>query len=267
MNLAVFRHTVRQHWVRLVAVLIGLTVWGMLMPIIYATFGVTLRDVIRQYPLLEQFMQFGGGSMFTLPGSIALGYIHPIAIALLAVFAIAYPLSVVAGERQRGTLEVVLARPLSRHAYLVTLFVAAIDTTMNRVAATLIGTAVATIAVDYSAELDFGNLPWLWLHGSALYVTIAAISFAASVSFDRVGPAAGITLAVVLISYFLQVLGSLWPDAEWLQPYSLFYYLNPEPVLLDGVQPVDLVVLGVIAIASIAYALFVFPRRDLAAPA
>jgi hypothetical protein len=33
------------------------------------------------------------------------------------------------------------------------------------------------------------------------------------------------------------------------------------------VQPVDLVVLGVIAIASIAYALFVFPRRDLAAPA
>ena len=37
MNLAVFRHTVRQHWVRLVAVLIGLTVWGMLMPIIYAT--------------------------------------------------------------------------------------------------------------------------------------------------------------------------------------------------------------------------------------
>ena len=57
-----------------------------------------------------------------LPGSIAVGYIHPIAIALLSVFAIVFPLSAVAGERQRGTLEVVLARPISRRSYYLTLF-------------------------------------------------------------------------------------------------------------------------------------------------
>jgi ABC-2 type transport system permease protein len=267
MNLAVFRHTLRQHLLRLVAVVIGLVVWGTLMPIIYASFGVTLRDIIRAYPLLEQFMQFGGGNMFTLPGSIALGYIHPIAIALLAVFAIAYPLSVVAGERQRGTLEIVLARPITRRSYYLTLFVAASLFIGLSIAATLVGTAAAAVAVGYGNELAFENLPWLWLHGTALYVAIAAISFAASVSFDRAGPAAAITLAVVLVSYFFQVLGSLWPDAEWLQPYFLFYYLNPEPVLTEGVQAFDLLVLGIVTAATVVYTLVVFPRRDLAAPA
>jgi putative exporter of polyketide antibiotics len=267
MNLALFRHTLRQNRARLLGVVAALTVWGTLMPVIYATFGVTLRDIIEQFPVLEQFMQFGGGNMFTLPGSIGLGYIHPISIALLAVFAIAYPLSVVAGERQRGTLENILARPISRRSYLITLFVAAILFIALAIAATLVGTAISSVAMGVSAELRFENLPWLWLHGTALYVAIAAISFGASVSFDRMGPASSITLTIVLVSYFLQVIGSLWPDVEWLQPYSLFYYLRPETVLSTGLQPTDLLLLGAVALAGVVYGLFVFPRRDLAAPA
>lgn len=267
MNVAVFRHVLRQQRIRLLAVVAGLTVWGTLMPVIYATFGVTMRDIIQQFPVLEQFMQFGGGNMFTLPGSIALGYIHPIAIALLAVFAIVFPLSAVAGERQRGTLEVVLSRPISRRSYYVTLLVATTLFVALAIAATLVGTAISAVALNVADELDFGNLPALWLHGTLLYFAIAAISFAASVSFDRMAPAASITLAIVLISYFFQVLGSLWPDVDWLQPFSIFYYLKPEEVLTGGIQPTDLVVLGAIAALAIAFALLVFPRRDLAAPA
>ena len=267
MNLAVFRHVLRQQRVRLPAVVAGLTFWGTLMPVVYATFGVTLRDIIEQFPMLEQFMQFGGGSMFTLPGSVALGYIHPIAIALLAVFAIAFPLSAVAGERQRGTLEVVLSRPISRRAYYVTLLVASTLFVALAIAATLVGTAVAAIALNVGEQLDFRNLPALWLHGTLLYFSIAALSLAASVSFDRMAPAASVTLAIVLVSYFLQVIGSIWPDVDWLQPFSLFYYLKPEVVLTQGIQPTDLAVLGSIAALCIAFALLVFPRRDLAAPA
>jgi ABC-2 type transport system permease protein len=267
MNIALLKHTVREHLLRLIAVVAALAVWGALMPIIFAAFGVTLRDLVHDFPMLAQFMQFGGGNMFTLAGSIGLGYIHPISIALLAVFAIAYPLSVVAGERQRGTLEIVLARPVARRTYFVTLFVASIALIGLAIAATLVGAATATMALNLSDELIFANLPWLWLHGTALYVMIAAISFAASVSFDRMGPATSLALAIVLVSYFFQVLGSLWPDAAWLQPYFLFYYLKPESVLTDGLQLIDLTVVAVGAPLAVAYTLVVFPRRDLGAPA
>jgi ABC-2 type transport system permease protein len=267
MNLAVFRHALRQNRVRLLAIVVALAIWGALMPIIYSAFGVTMREIIAAFPMFEQFTRFGGSNIFSLPGSVGLGFIHPFAIALLAVFAIAYPLTAVAGERQRGTLEVVLARPISRRSFYVTLL---INTTLYialSVAAVLLGALAASAATGVVDELAAENLPLLWFNGTLLYVSIGSIALAMSVSFDRMAPAATITLTVVLVAYFLQVLGSIWPDAQWLQPYSLFYYLKPEDVLLRGLPPFDIALLGTVAIAGVIYALFVFPRRDLAAPA
>jgi len=265
-SVPVLRHVLRQYRLRLLVVAAALTAWGMLMPFVYATFGVRLQDIIRQFPALQQFMRFGGGDMFTLSGSIAVGYIHPIAIALLAVFAIAFPLSGVAGERQRGTLEIVLARPVSRRSYYLTLLVAATLFIGLAMAATLVGTVIAAGATNVLDQLKLANMPLLWLNGVLLYFAIAAICFAASVSFDRMGPAAGVALAIVLVAYTLQIIGSLWPDAEWLQPYSLFHYLQPDLVLREGVQVFDSALLLVVGGAAVAYALIVFPRRDLAAP-
>lgn len=267
MNVAVFRHALRQNRLRLIVVCLALVGWGTLMPIIYATFGVEMRQIIEQFPVIEQFTQFGGGNMFTLPGSVALGFIHPIAIALLAVFAIGYAVNAVAGERQRGTLENVLARPVSRRSFYATLFVAATLFIALAMAAVLIGTAASAAALGILDELDAGNLPLLWFNGTLLYVAIGAIALAASVSFDRAAPAAGIVLAIVIASYFLQILGSLWPDAAWLQPYSLFHYLKAQETLTKGLQLFDVTLLLAVTAVAVIYALVVFPRRDLAAPA
>ena len=52
-----------------------------------------------------------------------------------------------------------------------------------------------------------------------------------------------------VVSYFLQILGSLWPDAELLQPYSLFHYLDPQAVLMGEVDPFAFGILAAVAIA------------------
>lgn len=267
MNAAVFRHAFRQNRVRLVVVCAALVAWGTLMPIIYSAFGVEMRRIIEQFPVIEQFTRFGGGNMFSLPGSVALGFIHPIAIALLAVFSVGFAVNAVAGERQRGTLENVLARPVSRRSFYATLLVATTVFVALAVASALVGTAASSAVLGLLDELEVGNLPLLWINGTLLYVAIAAIALAASVSFDRAGPAASVTLAVVIVAYFLQIIGSLWPDAEWLQPYSLFHYLKAEEVLTNGLPPFDVALLLTVTVLAVLYALIVFPRRDLAAPA
>jgi hypothetical protein len=66
--------------------------------------------------------------------------------------------------------------------------------------------------------------------------------------------------------YFLDVLGSLWPDARVLQPYSLFHYLQPKAVLVGTFAARDAAMLTGVIAAAMAWALYVFPRRDLAAP-
>ena len=114
MNGPLFRHTWRSQRLRLAVVSLALTIWGFILPIVFAQFGSQFQALMESGMLPEQFAKFGGGDIFSLPGSIALGFIHPIAIILTSVFAVGFSTSAVAGERQRGTLEVALARPISR---------------------------------------------------------------------------------------------------------------------------------------------------------
>lgn len=265
-NGALLRRTWRAQRLRMILVAAALAAWGFLMPVIYATFGSELRQFVESNPLFERFSQFGDADLFSLPGSIALGFVHPIAVALLAVFAVGFAAAAVAGERQRGTLEVLLARPVARHALYATLLTAALAFLGIAILALIAGAVAGAAAFGVSDELRAGNLPALWLNGWLLFAAFAGIGLAASVSFDRLAPAVGVTLAIVLISYFLDILGSLWPDARPLQPFSLFHYLRPRTVLEGGLQVSDAGVLAVVLGLAIAYALAVFPRRDLAAP-
>jgi hypothetical protein len=135
------------------------------------------------------------------------------------------------------------------------------------VLAQTIGTLAGAGLVGRTGELGAGNLPVLWLNAFLLFAAFAAISLAASVSFDRLTPALGLSLAVVLVAYFLDVIGQLWPDAAFLQPYSLFHYLDARAALSGLADPADFAVLAAVIAAAVGYALIVFPRRDLAAPA
>jgi len=265
-NWTLLRQTWRFQRVRLALVCIALAVWGFLLPIIYARFGSQFSALMNSGLLPEQFAKFGGGDVFSLSGTIALSFIHPIAIILTSVFAIGFASAAVAGERQKGTLEVALARPISRQSFYFTLLVASLVFVGTTIAALLAGGVSGAAFSGVLGELELEHVPLLWLNGVLLFGAFAAIALAASVSFDRLPPALGWTLGIVIAMYVMQVLGSLWPAAEKLQPYSLFYYLKPKPILTGAAEPIDLAVLTAAILLAVAWALVVFPRRDLSAP-
>lgn len=266
MSGAWFAHIWRANRSRVVIVAAALFLWGGLLPIIFDAFGEQFEELLDSGIIPEEFMQFGGGDIFSLVGSVALGFVHPLAVGLHLVFAVGFAAAAVAGERQRGTLEVLLARPLSRRTVFGTAVVAAALFIGVTIAAQTLGTLAGTALTGRTADLGVGNLPIVWLNVFLLFGAFAAISLAASVSFDRLSPAIGISLAIVLVSYFLDVIGQLWPDAAFLQTYSLFHYLDARAALTGLADARDFIVLGVVTLIALAYALVVFPRRDLAAP-
>lgn len=266
MNRALFFHTLRSQRTKLLIVCLGLAVWGALFPIIYVSFGDTFRQLMDSGLIPEEMMNFGGGDIFSLSGSVAIGSIHPIALVLNSIFAAGFAAAAIAGERQRGTLEVLLARPLSRRTAYVTLLAAVLLFVGLAVGATIAGVLGGSAASGVADELVVERLPLLWLNGVLLFGAIAAIGLAASVSFDRLSPALGITVTFVVVMYFLEVLGTFWPDAEFLQPYSLFHYYDPKDILEGNARAFDMGLLAVVAVLAIGWALVVFPRRDLAAP-
>lgn len=267
---ALLGHTLRSQGTKVLIVAAALGVWGALLPLIYAAFGQDLRAILESGVIPQSFLDLasslGGGDIFSLAGSVALGFVHPIAVALECVFAVGFAAAAVAGERQRGTLEVLLSRPLSRRAVVTTLFAATVLFVVATMSAHVVATLLSAATTGVSSELDLSRLPLLWLNGVLLFVAVGAIGLAASVSTDRLTPALGVTLAVVLVSYVLEVLGSLWPDAAGLQPFSLFHYLQPQEILAGRADPFAFLVLAAATVVALGYALIVFPRRDLAAP-
>ena len=266
MNRALLFRTWSSQRIKILIVFVALTVWSALLPIVYGAFGQTFRDIIESGIIPEELTQFGGGDIFTLSGSISLGAIHPISLILNSIFAVGFATAAIAGERQRGTLEVLLARPLSRRAAYVTLLVATLTVVAVGLLATMLGVTIGSAIAGVLDELPVDRLPLVWLNGFLLFASFAAIGLAASVSFDRLTPALGITAGVVVVMYFLEVLGTFWPDAEVLQPYSLFHYYQPKQILEGDAPLLNFALPAIVAVVAIGWALFEFPRRDLAAP-
>ena len=266
MNGPLFRHAWRSQRLKLLLVSLALLIWGGLQPVIYARFGSQFKALLDSGIFPKQFARLGSGDIFSLSGAVALGLIHPIGLILTSVFAVGFSTSAIAGERQRGTLEVVLARPVGRRSLYFTLLAASFGFVGLSIAALLAGAVAGSFAAGVLGEFPLGQLPLLWLNAELLFGSLAAIGLAASVSFDRFTPALGWTMGIVVVMYVLEVLGSLWPAAEFLQPYSLFHYLKPKAILTGIADPLDFAVLAGAVIAAIGWAVTVFPRRDLAAP-
>jgi ABC-2 type transport system permease protein len=266
-NLPLFGRTLAWQRGRWLIVTIAIFGWGVLIPVIYVAFAEVFEDIANSGAFPTELMNFGSGSLFTLPGAITLGTQHPLAIAMLSVFAVGATATAIAGERQGGTLEVLLARPISR----VTVYLSVLLALLLVVAVVLlalIGGFVTGAAVqDVLGDLAVEQMPLVWLNGFLLWGAFATFGMAASVSFDRPGPAVGITLAYLLANYFFEILGSLWREADWTQEYSLFHHFQPTEILDGALDPIDLVICGIAFLVPLVYALVVFPRRDLAAPA
>jgi ABC-2 type transport system permease protein len=265
-NGPLLRRTWAAHRARVALVTLALGVWASLMPIIYATFGRQLEVILQSGIIPDAFLRLMGADPFSLDGAVALGAAHPITIALQVVYPVGFAAAAIAGERQRGTLEVLLSRPISRRSVFLTLLLAIIVIGVVTTAGELTGTVTGAAVYGVAGRLDAGELAFLGLNTVLLLAALAGISLAASASFDRLTPAIGVGLAVVLVGYVLEILGTLWPDAEFLQPYSPFHYFRPLEILAGRPEPRDLLVLTAVLVVSGAYGLWRFPRRDLAAP-
>jgi ABC-2 type transport system permease protein len=201
-----------------------------------------------------------------VPGVITIGFQHPLAITFLGIFAIGTTTAAIAGERERGTLEVLLARPLSRRSLYATIAMAVVILLAIELVSLLAGLWTGIVLTDLGDQVDTSAIWLVFVNGLLLWGAFAAFGLAASVSFDRHAPAIGLALAYLLVNYFLEILGSLWTDAAWSQEYSLFHHFQPAELLTGKADAADFLILGMAILVPVVYALIAFPRRDLAAP-
>lgn len=263
MSVAVWRQVWRRQRVKVVMVSLFAMIWGLLTPVIYSAV-ISQLNAVQGLP--ASFTHFGSGDLFTLGGTVTIMFEHPFLLALVATIVVGMTAPAIAGARTAGTLEVLLARPLPRNRLLLS-HAAAVASMLALALLMLIAGVLIGAALEHvSDRLPAGALPLIWLNGFLLFAVFAVVGLASSASFDRSGPAITLTVGFLLANYFVEVIGSLWSAAQPYQKLSLFHHFVTSAIIAGSPSLTDLLLLAGCAGVALAYALWRFPRRDVAAP-
>lgn len=198
-------------------------------------------------------------------GYLAAGYRHPMLLVLLSAPAVAVALAAVAREVERGTIFLLLARPVQRWK-----LVASGAATMIVVLAVLLGLTLAGftlgfIAADSLGTLRWGRLLWIMPNALALFLAIGSFSLLLSARSNESGTVIGPAAAITLVLYLLDFVSGIWEPLHGLGYVSLFHYYDPVAVVESGQPPWrDLAVLLSVTAVSLGAAIAVFQRRDIA---
>jgi ABC-2 type transport system permease protein len=232
--------------------------------------------------LIRTFIGGEQVSIFRPADLLSIGYVHPLVQTILWIWAVGRASGAVAGEVDRGTMDLLLAQPVSRArlilAHLGVDLVVIPVLCLSMWAGVWLG-AWAVGVLDVGAPRDVMALRVNPLSGAAALPTVAALVFAVS-GYTMWLSAGGryrsrvVAAAVLLtlVQLLINVVGQLWPAVEPLRPFTVFYYYQPQAILLRDDWPADpavwlrLAVLLGVGAAGYLMALWVFCRRDLPAP-
>jgi ABC-2 type transport system permease protein len=224
---------------------------------------------VKRMPAIVRAMI--GEDILEISSTTALGsfaYFHPVSLSLLLAFAIWLPTGAIVGQIDRGTIDLVLATPLSRRRFMATTILAGCLGGAVVIAGMLAGTwiGVQRTAMRLPETYEFGRIVLVALNLYAVYlVALAWSTFFAAASTFR-GYAVGWAFALSLASYMLHFLSEWWDFVrEHLSQYGPLYYFRAIKVAAGNYDPTnDILGLSAVALGIFLVATLWFSRRDIA---
>jgi ABC-2 type transport system permease protein len=196
---------------------------------------------------------------------------HPFFLILVSIWSLARGSAAVAAEVERGTMDLLLSRPVSRSAYLASQVVVA----LAGLAVLAVGlTAGGSIAVRYNT-LRVPPDPWslfqpainLAALGLPIYGYTLLTSSGDHVRWRPTWIGSSLTLAgfIAYVIAMVPVFSEMW-WRPWLERISIFMAYNPVEVMTKGetLAP-HLAILAGVGAPCIVLAFLVFAFRDLPA--
>ena len=231
----------------------------------------TVRDDSGVSDLLEELPgrhqgpgRIGGEGLdyTSAPGYLGIELFSLVVPLLLIIAAVATGAGAIAGEEDRGTLDLLLSLPVSRRR------VAAekLRRWRRRSAGSRLVLLVALCdrrAARRTWTISFGHLAAAALGAAVLAVGFGAIALLIGAATGRRGIAIGVTAALAVAAYLVNSLAAL---VSWLEPVQrltpFYHYESPDP-LRTGVSPGHTAVLVVIAVLAALLTMVAVERRDL----
>ncbi len=284
MNAAVWRKTLNEsRWLLAGSVALMFTVhWLRVWISSYFALG-DLKSMLSFLPeFAEQLLPVPVSQIATTVGRIAVAYDDPIVLLTITVWAISRGSDAISGELNRGTMEMLLAQPVTRLGVIgaqgaVTLLGAAL-----LASAAWIGTSAGLATVTLEETVDPRVFIPAALNVFAMTAFLAGLTTLVSSATDIRSRTIGIVGGFYAISMIMKIIGRLVPHWDWLTYCSFFTPFEPQLLVSNSIKPwniwttvPDSYVLGGLGydgiliglgLASYIVASIIFCHRDLPAP-
>jgi ABC-2 type transport system permease protein len=222
-----------------------------------------LNQLSQDYPeALKAFLAFGGQVDYVSAagylGTELFAFMVPL---LLIVAAVGAGARAIAGEEEKGTLELLLANPISRRR-LVLEKLGALAAELVALGAVLwAALAVAVRAAGMDVSLD--HLTAATTDAVLLALGFGSIALLVGSATGRRGLAIGVTAAAAVAAYIISSLAALVDFLELARKASPFYHYAIADPLRQGLSAEHaLFLVAVVAVAAVL-APFALERRDL----
>ena len=181
---------------------------------------------------------------------------------LFLIFTIGRGSGAIAGEEEKGTLDILLSNPTTRLQVLIQQFAAMVIATSVLAFVLWLSVVIGGAIVDM--DLSLWRTAQATLSGALLGVLFGTLALMLGSASGKRGLSTGIAGALAVGTYFMYALA---PLVEGLEPvekvFPFYYYIGADP-LTNGLNLVHAGVLIGITAALLAVAIVTFERRDLA---
>jgi ABC-2 type transport system permease protein len=180
---------------------------------------------------------------------------------LYLIYALLRGADAISGEEERGTLDLLLVSPLSRTRIVLAKTGAALAGLAVITLAFWIGMlgALAHFGIPLSRRRLTGAVFAAFLLGCAFF----GLTLLAGALLRRRKRALGVLIAIASVTYLINAYAPMVPDLQSLLVFSPFHFYNGNNPLLNGLDPIYIVIQSAIALVSIAGAILVFNHRDV----
>jgi ABC-2 type transport system permease protein len=267
LNAVAFRHAFARRWKAAVLLGLGMGAFQYVVLLTSSSFFSVSEDalppLIANPPRAIRAFLGGATNLISPDGWIASAMLHPIALSLASISALLVPAASGVAELERGTLDLVLARPVGRRSYLSARLGAGLMLMAVAHALMLLGMLLGWSTLEGVKALTLQQILIAWLGATMIFAFFSAAGAWIFVSSSQRGRAMGWTVALIVGSFLANFLSLAFDATEFLGPITPFRYFRV-PVLLDGGPWVQhYLVLAAGTLLCAVGALWSFSRRDL----
>jgi ABC-2 type transport system permease protein len=236
--------------------------------------------VLRRDEMMGQMVQaIMGGDRIALDqpsDMMSIAYVHPLVLTILGIWALGRAANAIAGEIDRGTMELLLAQPIRRSQIVLAQLCVDVIIFPTLCIVMWIGTYLGTSWMGLQ-DLPARSIdPWRFLPALlcvfALLFSISGVTMAFSALGRSRARVWGVAISLFLSMFLINVLGQMWTEVEWLRPFTIYYHYRPQPIIQspawhsEGSIWFHLGVLISTGAGGYVLAWIGFCRRDLPAP-